>query len=241
MSAPTPEVVSKLQNILARADTPRGSTEAEALAAMAAARKLAVQHGIDLATIAVDSGKAPEIQAEAGYAGVHTKYERNFHIPALNVVRAACDVQWVMSSYWTPQCMRVITRIVFLGEPADVQMALKVWEWAQVAFPALYKQWRDQTGTKASWKAERSYYVGLSHGMIAANTKATEEATTGHRQEYALVLQSKETAIEALKLQVFQGPLKTLNTRVTKVDGAAYHAGHAKGKATKVVNGGALL
>lgn len=231
------EVLAKLQKILARADTSRGASEGEALAAMAAAQRLAAQHSIDLSTVTL-SGEVKSNAIDTDDTKVHTstKYERTFHAEILHILRECFEIQTVMSSYWTPQAQRVISSITFIGEKTDVALARYCWDWLQALFPQLWSEYRRNTGTKPGWTAERSYYRGLGAGIRENNKRARQEMPQDESRRFAIVVASKREAVQAHTAKLFP-KLGSTRTFSKQTDHGAFAAGAEKGRSIKL-NGG---
>lgn len=231
----TTKITAQLAKILALADPSRGATQAEVEAAMAKAVALATKHNIDLSSVTPSGDvKVEPIKVEQAKVGITTKYEAQYHMPILRALKACLGIDWVMYSHWTPNCMRVVDQIIFIGERTDVAIATTCWSWLEKQFPAAWKQYRKETGTPNSWTPARSFYTGMSHGIIEANRKQREALPEDTRNRFALVLVNKEEAIKAEMVLAFP------NTRALKThqrnphDFDAYHGGKAKGNTIKL-------
>jgi hypothetical protein len=90
------EVLEKIKKILARADTGRGATQAEAETAMAMVQKLCIEHNISMAQVEAaadaDNRPAQKMEAVKGTIKTKTRYEAPYHRPIMLVLQACFDV-----------------------------------------------------------------------------------------------------------------------------------------------------
>lgn len=233
MSTVDPPVLEKLQKILSRADTSRGSTEVEAQAAMAAAQRLAIQHNLDLAAVMASGpadAKGPTLETDKVTLKAPNKH-RPYSEPIAHVLQDCFDVSviWVGGD----------ATAVLVGEKTDVQLATYCWAWLQETFPRLFRRYCDERGLPfLTGVPRRSYYVGLSRGIRESNRRQREVAradkATG--QSFALVLVKKEELVQARVAQEFP-MLRNIARRARSVDHEAFAHGTVEGRKIKLGHG----
>jgi pyruvate/2-oxoglutarate dehydrogenase complex dihydrolipoamide acyltransferase (E2) component len=232
MSTVDPTVLQKLQKILSRADTSRGSTEAEAQAAMAAAQRLAIQHNLDLASVmASGPGDAPsKLETDKVTLKAPNKH-RPYSEPVAHVLQECFDV----SVIWVGRDATA----VLVGEKTDVALATYCWGWLQETFPRLFRQYCDANGLPfLTGTVRRSYYVGLSQGIRQNNRRQRAEARADKATggSFALVLVKKEELVQARVAQEFP-MLSQMPHRQRAVDHDALAHGRVEGGKIKLGHG----
>lgn len=227
-----PEILAKLQKILARADTARGATEAEATAAMAMAARLATQHNIDLAQVSStqDANGPTAIETDRKNVTGTTRNRRLHHNPIAVVLMQCFDVQMV----W----MGNGANAAIIGEKTDVAIASYCWAWLGEVFPRLYKQYahdHDITiGSAGEHVRRRSYYDGLRAGICETNRRHREEVkSSAQGEQFALVLVKKEEIVQSRMVKEFPNLRKARSTR-TDVDLSALMHGQRTGRDIKL-------
>lgn len=232
-------ILSKLQKILARADTSRGATQAEAEAAMAKAQKFAIEHDIDLASVSLDTG---EIRIETDRVDLDggTATRRPHHRFISQVLMACFDVRvlWhAIGSKWT-------SKATIIGEKTDVTIATYCWSYLNDVYPTLLRRYvaaHPAYGESALGRS--SYYQGLTLGIIKVNRRQREEAKADpvSGTAYSLVLVKKEDTVTARVEQEFPNVKAARAPRqksLNEYDQSAIAAGYRSGLGIKL--GGAL-
>ena len=237
MPAVDSAVLDKLQKILSRADTSRGSTEAEAQAAMAAAQRLAIQHNIDLASVVAAgdaNGSTPGLETDKASLASKTRGKRLHHLPIARVLMQCFDVEFIWTGGGGNACI--------IGEKTDVALATYCWAWLGETFPRLYKEWARAEGIEIGSTGEhvrrRSYYDGLQRGISETNRRQREaakrDAATG--ASFALVLVRKEEVVAARVAEEFP-MLRKARASSREMDYRAYGQGHEAGRKIRLSTG----
>lgn len=237
MTAPSDAIIEKIKKILARADTSRGATQAEAETAMRKVQELAIEHNIDLSTVSVDGEiKVGEIETDHAEVKTATKQERPYHLPILAVLRECFDVRGIVNCYTDHNSMRIITKITFVGEKLDVQLATYCWSWLEQLFPKAWLDYRKQYGLKDSWTSARSFFAGFRDGLIDNNRRQRQEVSGQQADRFALVVVNKQEVVAAKVAEMFpnMGNLKSFTTRQ---DFHARMAGNDAGRRIKLTGG----
>lgn len=232
------QILEKLRKILALANG-KGATEAEMKLAMAKANALAMEHNIDLSSVDVD-GEVKVGAIETDRAETHTKttQERPYHMFIIWTIQAVFDVKPILSTHYNNQCMRIISRITWVGEKTDLAMAVYCWAWLEGLFPKCWLEYRKANGAPDSYVSSRSYYAGLYTGLVENNQRAKESMPADLANRYALVVANKSAIVQAKVDELFPpSGLKPVRTIRNSEDRAALHAGYDKGRSIKL-NGG---
>ena len=245
-------IISKLQKILARADTSRGATQAEAEAAMAKAQQLAIEHDIDLASISLETGKI-EIETDRAELDGGTATQRPHHRPIAQVLMHCFDVKVL----WHGVGNRWLAKATIIGEKTDVVIATYCWKYLCGVYPELFRKFSADHGSDlARWdrdtnyhfttategKQRTSFYEGLTMGIIKANQRQRAQAKADQvsGSQYSLVLVQKEDAVAARCAQEFPkaGTIRRREKSIDTYDQSAISAGYRAGLEIKL--GGAL-
>ena len=89
-----------------------------------------------------------------------------------------------------------IDSITLIGEAVDIAIAKEIFVWLQDLFPSLYKR-AIKSGMLRDCAASRNgFWGGLWQGILEANKRQEASVKQAEAQTYALVLRSKEDAIE---------------------------------------------
>lgn len=224
------KVLDKLKKILSLANC-SGATESEMQSAMAKAQSLAMEHNVDLASIVLSDGKAPEIDTERADIVSKTSDRRRPHHVYLSGILQKCF--HVSTVYYGEHS----SRLTLIGEKTDVAIARYVFDYLDIMFPKLHRQWCHDSGINGTYEdttvRRRSYYVGLHHGICLANARKEDAVKSVDSSSYALVLKSKEDAVKARLLVEFPA-LKHSKIRDRRNDSTALQAGFVKGRDIKL-------
>lgn len=242
-------IIAKLQKILARADTSRGATQAEAEAAMAKAQQLAIEHDIDLASISLETGKI-EIETDRAELDGGTATQRPHHKPIAQVLMNCFDVRFI----WHGVGSRWLAKATIIGEKTDVVIATYCWKYLCDVYPELFRKYLAGRGERiidgysyrfipsTEHKQRISFYEGLTVGIIKANQRqrAQAKADPSSGSSYSLVLVKKEDAVAARCAQEFpnMGTTRRREKTIDDFDQSAISAGYRAGLEIKL--GGAL-
>jgi hypothetical protein len=218
-----PDVLQKLQKILARAEAGRGASEAEMQTAMALAQKIAAEHGLDLASIGPAQEKQT-IETDRKDMGYRAGREKTEHEYIKQVLIACFDVMIVRYG---------VQSFVVIGERVDVQIAQYCHGFLENQFSKLMRQFirevRQRTGY-GTLVEQHSFYNGLSEGIIAGNRKVKQQVMG---QSYALVLADKSVAVKARLAAEFP-QLRTREVKRRDFDPQAAHHGLEQGRKIKL-------
>ena len=215
------DIIEKIQKILARADTARGATQAEAETAMAMVQKLCIAHNISLAQVeAANQDDKPAMEAVKTTVMTRTKYEMPYHKEIFSVLMECFDIRIIYNSHWNQNAQRVFSRILLLGEATDIAIATYCWDWLQQIFPKAYSNWRKEEGLPDKWVLQTSFYRGMRQGIIENNRRQRQEL-------------NKDTLITTKFAELFKGTKRARDTRRT-MDYNAAESGYAKGRDIKL-------
>lgn len=226
------DIIAKLQKILAKADPARGATEAEANSAMAMAQRLAIQHNIDLASVtAADAPGTSSIETDRVDLDGDTATRRLHHIPAAQALMECFDVRFIWRGAGS-QC-------VIIGEKTDVAIAAYCWPWLNTTYLELFRQFAKTHRSNHSENVQRrSYYHGLTSGIITNNRRQRAEAAAAPGGNcFALVIAKKEDAVNARVAEEFPDCRKARKARDLEWDGAAAYHGNKAGLQIRLNNG----
>jgi hypothetical protein len=219
------DTIEKLKKILALANC-KSATQGEIEAAMARAREIAARHGIEIATINFNEGKA----AVSSVGSEYTKYEKHlqpYHLPLLSAIMAVFDVTILRHQFYRHN-RRVFSGLTIVGEETDVAMAKEILPWLENMFSRSYARAIREGRFSKSWATANSYYAGLRDGIILANKRQDETLKGQDAQTWAMVVRSKQDLI-AKKIEDMYGKLRNERSLKKGSEGTAYSYGREKG------------
>lgn len=230
-------VIEKLQKILSLAHG-RGATEGEMQAALARAQEIAIKHGIDLASvperqeksrIRIDVGKSSEFRTS-------TRYEHPYHPWVALVCEACFDVKFL---FWRTRVGShpYIHKMIVIGEPTDVALALEIYRWLEDLFPSLYHKAVKRGEVLKNFAGQNGYYAGLYRGIKLNNEREKDKMAEGDKSKWALVVVSKKDAIEKHVEDNYK--IKNPKTSRKSYDAASQRQGINDGKQIKLKQMGA--
>lgn len=217
-------IIDKILKLFKLGSSDANTTEQEMLAAITRARTLMAQHSIDMAEVELAKGKTVA-QAMAWRMEHYSAYTR----AGANL--AAYD-QHLANAVGTLTQTRPYLRhrdgyvsMVFLGETQDAALAGEVFMiWLQ----EIRRMARDTFGRGGTgWSRQHTAYaIGVADRLQSRARQAVRDLTPKQEQTYALVVQSKETAIaKAWNDMKMQPPKKG-----RPIDADAYHRGLVDGQ-----------
>lgn len=200
------QVIERLRKVLTLAK--EGATEGEMQAAMTRAKEIAMRYNIDMAQVDLNhpnsKTKSIEAKAESGIKA-RSMYERPHHK----------YIFWILEKCFSVRIVRIGVRdhvsqsrrhfqIYLIGDPIDIAISKEMFTWLENLFLREFTK-RVKEGRFRRWSAaqENGLYRGLYQGIIDANKKAEENLTYGDAQKWAIVVRSKEQAVEDLLRAMF--------------------------------------
>jgi hypothetical protein len=210
------KVMDKLRKVLRLAGD-KAATQGEIEAAMAAAKKIAMEHNIELGSVDLADPKA-----NAGGAEVHTDedlkvkaaFERRYHSWVFHIVQEMFGVRVFVSRYKHGSRQR-IHKVWIIGDATDVAMAKAIFSWLEDLYPKSYLHAVNSFQIANDAASQHGYYRGLTAGILEANQKEEDEVLNtwraqgqGEANKYAMVLRNKEMAIEKKVAQLFPALVK---------------------------------
>lgn len=228
-----PQVIEKLRKVLNLANG-RGATQGEMEAALARAREIAMKHNIDLASVSLEDPNAKSrLNIETDSSAVKTKsaYVRKHHRWIWSIIKNVFDVHVVVRT--RPRGSREMWENIWLvGEVNDLQVAREIVRWLDELLPEMFRK-HVALGDLDNVAADaHGFYLGMFEGIVAANKRAEEQVRkeTGiDSNKWALVVRSKEDAIEQKKADMF-GRLGSVKHRMRGIDHSARGLGYVQGK-----------
>lgn len=230
-------IMRKLEGILAKADPDRGATEEEAMAALAAAKRLMTQYGIDEAEVRRRSGTTES-------AGIGLKdivrheyrtgtIEHSCYRYIYQIIEELSDVQIVRSTYFEPARNKHYCKVIFIGTQDDITMAMLLWMPLKNLMRRMPPRRAKQMGVKCSCAFENGYYRGARDGILerarAQEAEAHKLADSGASAEYGLVLVKKDALIEQYMKEQMSIVYSKRRSRA-RADAAAYAVGQRDGR-----------
>jgi hypothetical protein len=227
------EVIEKIRKILVLANN-AGATEGEVQSAMAQAKKIAMRHQIDIATVDLEdkstTTKAGIAVAKDNSVKIHCKYERPYHRYIFNTLMEVFGVMIIPRSVVRNRSNREIVFVNIVGETTDVEICKVLIPWLEKVFPDTYKKFLAHHGIEKPRAAfANGCYHGLMSGIIEANKVAEEELGGADAEVWAVAVVDKEKAVEDAVAEAFPNLITRKAKRTGYSHGAAAY-GHSKGK-----------
>lgn len=191
------DIVEKIKKILLLAQD-KASQPGEIASALARARKLAVKHNIDLASIDLtqDERRKEAIQIEKNSTiKLRTgKTMAAYHPWIFKIFREVFEVE-IVFNFMGEGKDRVIYDVHAYGDPFDVAIAVAVFPWLEdmmlnVYFRAVLKKQLSESAEDMN-----GCFAGLAEGIISNNQREEAKAALDV-SGYALVLRSKADAVK---------------------------------------------
>lgn len=189
MAGANAEIIDKIKKLLTRAETSKGSTQAEAEGALMAAQRLAVKHGIDLASIDMTedtSAGEPIVQQP------FTPTREGGGVCAARLPSCHKFIAWILKPYFGVKIIEVtsfekykdkgiekegrVKSLSFVGRQTNVAVAIYVYGYLHREFMDLWHKHRKET--QADMSSRNSFFYGLYQGLdqkLAKEKKKIEE------------------------------------------------------------------
>lgn len=228
------KTIEKIRKLLTLGTAGRGGTQAEMETAMKKAMEIALEHGIDLASVGDGEVKAGAI--DVNHLVIRFPGRKQYlpmHEQILNVIQACFGVRTITHVYRSGG-HKLIVSMTIVGEQTDIEIAQFVWNYLEGMFKSCWKGYAAGRGISSSaWVVSQSYYMGLRVGVIEVNRQVVAALSKAHADRYAVVLVNKEALVEKKMNELFPN-LKNNKATKKKYDGAAYQSGVEKGKTIKL-------
>lgn len=214
-------IIERIRKCLALANG-KNATQGEAEAAMGKAKEIAMRYNLDIASIALQEGKNPADSLEIGKEELQIRSQREqpYHRYIYMVLREVF-------------CVRTVRfyngRLVFVGEKTEVVIAKALFPWLEEVFYQTYYT-ALKAGLVLSCAAHKNgIYLGLAHGIVAANKREEAKLQKQEQQVWALVVRGKEEKIEEALHNEFPDLQKGRSVQ-RSASAAAIQLGRAKGQ-----------
>lgn len=218
---PTEEILAKISKCLNLANG-KNATDGEIAAAMAAAKKIANAHNIELASVDWKAGdkSKPGLEAEAKGVKFRSRKEQMYHKYIYYVLMDCYGLRILSSPY----------SLTFVGEKTDVAICQLIFPWLEDLF--FQSHWKKlKLGlVRDNASDRRSVYLGFARGIIAVNLKTDKEESTGDQNKMAIVLRDKKTVIQNYIEQLFPDLKTRKDKSKSELNGHAYSLGMQEGK-----------
>jgi len=176
MSAANTEILEKIKKLLSRAETSKGSTQAEAEGALMAAQRLALKHGIDLASIDMTE------DTSAGEPIVQQPFRPSREGGGVCAARLpSCHkfISWILKSYFGVKIIEcsdyadyvdkgikkkgIVKSLSFIGRQTNVHIAIYVYGFLHREFIDLWHKHRKVVDAPMS--SRNSFFYGVYQGL----------------------------------------------------------------------------
>jgi hypothetical protein len=233
MSMMNEKVMDKLRKVLRLAGD-KAATQGEIEAAMAAAKKIAMEHNIELGSVDLEdsSRKAgDDVQSDEDLK-IKAAFERKYHTWVFHVVQKIFGVRVITSRMKHGSRYRIV-KIWIIGDATDVAMAKAVFSWLEDLYPKSYLHAVNNFQIVNDASSQHGYYRGLTAGILEANKREEEKVKrdvgVDSANKYAMVLRNKEMAIDKFVEQAHPD-LQKRKARSVNYSNNAAALGYAKGR-----------
>ena len=229
------EILDKISKLLRLADD-RGATEGEVANAMAAAKQLARRHDIDISSVSLDDpdAKKPGLEVTKD-SSIRTKTVRRqpYHKWVYATIEEVFDITIIRSGYNDQYGDRIDTTLHFIGTPMDVEIAKVIFPFLEKLFPRIYNRKVKERMLSRFAADMNGFYLGFYRGIREANKRKKEELSNDDANRYAMVLVSKQDAIQ-LKVNAEFPNLKFARACHAAFSGRGVATGEEEGKKIKL-------
>jgi hypothetical protein len=225
------EVIEKIRKILVLANN-EGATEGEVKAAMAQAKKIAMRHAIDIATVDLDDKttiKAGVAVARDNSVKIHCKYERPYHRYIFSTLMNVFGTMIIPRSIVRNRSNREILYVNIVGETTDVEICKVLIPWLEKVFPDTFNRYCKENGYPKTAAMANGCYSGLMTGIQEANIEIVESLAQDEKEIWAVAVVDKEKAIDDFVAEEFPN-LETRKSKAVKFSHQAEQFGYSKGK-----------
>ncbi len=215
----TEEILSKLRKVLALANG-RNATKGEVEAAMAAARRIADEHDIDLASVDFNAEVDKQVMEVVRESGKYTRSARmrRYHVPIYQALRQVFGIRVLLLQ----------DGYIFVGTTSDVAICKMLFPWLEKMFLELRRQAIRDMLIDDTRDAARSFWHGVSEGIVANNRRDEESKPEEVRSKLALVRVNKQALVDKRYAEMYP---KVRTTRYKAGQSAtAASVGYAAGR-----------
>ena len=226
------KLLSKVQALLAMADTSRGSTPAEAEAFMRKAQELMARHGLEeMDLAAIGDGNSPAFDiGTTNFDADHTR--RNADLYVGTVLRKAFGVKVVFSTYRTPGSNQNKLRMIIMGDSTDREVARAAAPMLYATMMKGYHEFVKNSSRGYKVGEERSFCQGVVDGYLQASEEGKQlvlkQLSKEQQAQYGLILANKEALITAYVEKAFPN-LGSIRTQSRAGSHEAQQRGFATG------------
>lgn len=221
------EIIERIRKCLALAHG-KGATQGEMEAAMGKAKEIAMRYQLEIADIALDTGKDKKTNAittDKGTVKIRSKHFRPYH-------KYVCGV---LQEIFGIRIIRVYRSYVFIGESFDVAVCCELFPWLEESFWGCYWQIRKSRGeTDYEAATANGAYTGFYRGILEANKRAEQALNQQEKQSWALMVVGKAALVEQRVKEEFPSLSKSRASSMRAFDNDAYHTGYAKGRSVNL-------
>jgi pyruvate carboxylase len=219
MTAGQEEIIDKIKKLLTRAETSKGSTQAEAESALMMAQRLALKHGIDLASVDMTE------DTSAGEPIIQQPFRPTREGGGLCAARLpSCHkfITWILKSYFGVKVIEctnwekyedkgkkmegAVKSLSIIGRQTNVHIAIYVYGFLHREFMDLWHKHRKVIDAPMSSRNSFFYglYQGLSEKLEVEKGKVEAEAqaeleSKGNKEVQMILIGEKEKVEQAVK------------------------------------------
>jgi hypothetical protein len=210
-------ILERIEKLLRLAHD-KAATEHEAETAMTMARRIALEHDIELSRVDISQRHQSEFTKIILHKGGKMLSMQKFVIPILGRFFKVKAIR---------ACANRSSIIFLVGRADDIETARYVYNYLMTTFTELWK--KRQANGNLNVKLKLSYCMGLRDGLWRALKNVEQGVPIDAQEKYSLmVVQEKEALSKALS--TFFKKVTTPGKKKVKVDSNLYQQGVAKGK-----------
>lgn len=215
-------IMDRIRKCLNLADVSKGATEAEAIAAMAAAKRLMAEHNLSMTDIEVKE------EVASGATEATDGLKRKDHPVWEQYMAVIADTLFGTKHYFSQEILRnaggfvkgYTRRVKFIGVGHDAQVAAE-------AYTILVDMvWNMGYGHEYKGKEHTSYCMGVVQTMAKRAHDQVKDATPTQEQRCREIMVVKDQAIAQHMKKLALRPMRKSNPTV---NGAAYAHGKLDG------------
>jgi hypothetical protein len=223
------EVIETLRKVLNLAHG-MNATQGEVEAAMARAKEIAMRYNIDLATVQIGQKdkSAFSIETDKTQVKIRSQHPQKYHDWIARTLMRCFDIHVIYLG------RKGAAGIVFIGEKTDVAICVELFPWLEDVFYSTYYRGRKAGLYPISAASKNGVYAGLYYGIVEANKRMEEQIKRENPNAYALVVRSKEQAVQARVSNEFPKLETPKKQRETQMNHRAYMHGKEKGRSIKL-------
>lgn len=223
------EILDKIAKLLRLAQD-KGATEGEIINAMAAAKSMAMRHGLDLASVDTTekNGKKTGDVIRDKTMKTRAKYHQPYHRYAWAVLEDVFGIK-VVYNFTDTKGGKQVNYLNFIGDPLDVEISKAIYPFIEKLFPKKVTEYINARGLKWTTAIANGLYDGLYYGILEANKREEANLNAEEAQQWGLVVRDKKQKIEDATAEMF-GKLTKAKATNLKYDPMARVTGRIEGK-----------